>query len=160
MAFLTQSQAEARLEILRRQREVIEREIADCLAFLELGRRLQTSQAVPSPEAPVRLFPETSGEADIPPAISDPGTRGRGRAIIAACLATLRDTGRPMHASELLDRLRAAGFDVAGLDPVAALNTRLWKRSGAGGPFRRLGDAVYDLAPEGDAPSADGASDT
>ncbi|GJD78157.1 hypothetical protein NBEOAGPD_1371 [Methylobacterium gregans] len=62
-----------------------------------------------------------------------------------------------MHAGEILEHLAARGFGVPGQDPVAALNTRLWKRSGPGGPLRRLGDAVYDRAgepgPEGFGPA-------
>ena len=62
-----------------------------------------------------------------------------------------------MHAGEILERLLASGFTVAGTDPVASLNTRLWKRSESRGPFRRLGDAVYDLADVGSTSSRDGA---
>ena len=60
-----------------------------------------------------------------------------------------------MHAGEILEQLCVSGFVLPGADPVATLNTRLWKRSGAGGPFRRLGDAIYDLARDGNAPSAE-----
>jgi len=76
--------------------------------------------------------------------------RRYGRALIEAVLDSLRRAGRPMHAGEILEHVVARGFTVPGRDPVAALNTRLWKRSGAGGPLRRLGDAVYALA-EGEA---------
>ncbi len=43
-----------------------------------------------------------------------------------------------------------ARFELPGHDPVAALNTRLWKRSGPGGPLKRLGEAVYAPAEEED----------
>ena len=33
-----------------------------------------------------------------------------------------------------------------GRDPVAALNTRLWKRAGRNGPLRRVAEAPYALA--------------
>ena len=72
------------------------------------------------------------------------------REVRQAVLDSLRRAGRPMHAGEILEHVVARGFTVPGRDPVAALNTRLWKRSGAGGPLRRLGDAVYALA-EGEA---------
>ncbi|WP_375408677.1 winged helix-turn-helix domain-containing protein [uncultured Methylobacterium sp.] len=146
MAFLTQAEAEARLEELREQRDALDRAIADCLAFLELGRRLQSRQ----PAVPIS-YPVPSPIEDRDALAS--AARQRGRAMIAACVAILRAAGRPMHAGEILERLRAEGFALPGADPVASLNTRLWKRSGAGGPFRRLGDAIYDLAPDGDAPS-------
>lgn len=146
MAFLTQAEAEARLEDLREQRDVLDRAIADCLAFLELGRRLQPLQ--PEPAAADRSSPTPDDRDEVASA-----ARQRGRAVIAACVAILRAAGRPMHVGELLVQLLADGFALPGADPVASLNTRLWKRSGAGGPLRRLGDAIYDLAREGDAPS-------
>lgn len=87
---------------------------------------------------------------DPPPPVSfeeDPaGARRYGRALVEAAVAVLAEAGRPMHAGEILEHLAARGFGVPGQDPVAALNTRLWKRSGPGGPLRRLGDAVYDRA--------------
>ena len=58
----------------------------------------------------------------------------------------LEEAGRPLHAAEILEGLTLRGLSVPGIDPVAALNTRLWKRSGPDGPFQRLGDAVYALA--------------
>ena len=72
--------------------------------------------------------------------------RRYGRALIQAAVAVLEEAGRPLHVSEIVAMLSARGFSVPGQqDPVAALNTRLWKRSGEGGPVRRLGDAVYAL---------------
>lgn len=145
MAFLTQAEAEARLEELRGQRDALDRAIADCLAFLEIGRRLQSHQPARPTSDPVQSAVEDRDELAS-------AARQRGRAMIAACVAILRAAGRPMHAGEILEGLRAEGFTLAGVDPVASLNTRLWKRSGASGPFRRLGDAIYDLARDGDTP--------
>ena len=144
MAFLTQTEVEARLEDLRAQRDALDRAIADCLAFLELGRRLQSHE--PASDLIAASDEDPDGHAS--------AARQRGRAVIAACVAILRAADRPMHAGEILEQLRVSGFVLPGADPVASLNTRLWKRSGAGGPFRRLGDAIYDLARDGDAPSA------
>ena len=76
--------------------------------------------------------------------------RRYGRALIEAAIAILEGAGRPLHASEIFSALSERGFALPGQDPVAALNTRLWKRSGPGGPLRRLGEAVYALG-EGDA---------
>ncbi|GEP01175.1 hypothetical protein [Methylobacterium haplocladii] len=77
--------------------------------------------------------------------------RRYGRALIEAALAALDEAGRPLHASEILAVLARRGFSLPGHDPVAALNTRLWKRSGPGGPLKRMGDAVYALVePEDD----------
>lgn len=151
MTFPTRAQAERRLDDLRREREALDRAIADCLAFLDLGRRLggPSVEEAGSPRhpskasfEPVTVPSEPAG--DVLPAGS--AARRRGRAAIAACLAILRDAGRPLHVSEIRDRLLALGHDLPGADPIAALNTRLWKRSAPGGAFRRLGDAVYDLA--------------
>ncbi len=91
------------------------------------------------------------------PAQPDPGAREGalsegvlarryGRALIEAALAALEEAGRPLHAGEILAVLDSRGFSVPGHDPIAALNTRLWKRSGPGGPLKRMGDAVYALA--------------
>ncbi|GEP03655.1 HTH domain-containing protein [Methylobacterium oxalidis] len=71
--------------------------------------------------------------------------RRYGRALVAAAVAALEEAGRPLHAGEILERIGRRGFTLPGQDPVAALNTRLWKRSGPGGPVRRLGEAVYAL---------------
>lgn len=220
--FPSERESDARLFALRRQRDAIEREIADLLRFLELGRRLaragpaeedglgqsgpvSSSWPMSDPQGPAmeaggfaegfpsRPVPSLSedapgnatGDAPVadrgrdgpdprivqagseyslptsaramprgrPPAVpavafeDDPvAARRYGRAILDAALDGLREAGRPLHAGEILACVAARGFTVPGHDPVAALNTRLWKRSGPGGPLRRLGDAVYALA--------------
>jgi len=99
---------------------------------------------VPAP-APVRPDPAGPGptpEAGLPGAAA----RREGRRLIEAAEAILAEAGRPMHAAEIWERLAARGLTLPGHDPVAALNTRLWKRAQGGGVFRRLGDAVYGLA--------------
>lgn len=211
---------EARLSALRRRREAIDREIADLLLYLELGRRLSgvetplthdtpptsrgteadaparddrdrprptahgadTTRRDPSAVAPSRDHaPAASTPAD-PLHMSGPATRGRrsqsppapdpartrpvggtrppavafaedptaarryGRALVEAACAVIAQAGRPLHAGEILERLVARGFTVPGRDPVAALNTRLWKRATPDGPLRRLGEASYALA--------------
>lgn len=176
----SEAEIEARLAALRRQREALDREIADHVLYLELGRRLR-GPALPGPETPgppperprgaapeeaVRdasrgpvepaadRVPEPAGSGRaraggpaLPPAVpfeADPvAARRYGRALVEAAVAVLAAAGRPMHAGEILEALVARGFSVPGPDPVAALNTRLWKRAGAGGPLRRLGEAVY-----------------
>ncbi|KQP49006.1 hypothetical protein ASG40_16260 [Methylobacterium sp. Leaf399] len=143
MEFPTQAQAQAHLEALRRRRDALDREIADCLAFLDLGHRLRPAASLPEPASDRAMAPDGFDAGDD---ASRSEARRRGRAIVAACVALLREAGRPLHAGELVAGLAAAGVTVPGPDPVAALNTRLWKRSNPGGPFRRLGDAVYDLA--------------
>lgn len=92
---------------------------------------------------PVAAAP-AAGPAVVPGDLSEGAlARRHGRALIDAALAVLDEAGRPLHASEILAVLAGRGFAVPGHDPVAALNTRLWKRSGPDGPLRRLGDAVY-----------------
>ncbi|MEH3116178.1 MAG: HTH domain-containing protein [Methylorubrum populi] len=166
---LSEAEAQARLDALRRQRDAIERRIADLLLYLDLGRRLggppasagseptetpaaAPQRAVPEPVPPrgenlgpggVERFPQAPGaqpEAGLSETVL---ARRYGRAVIEAALAVLEEAGRPLHASEILARIAAQGFFLPGQDPVAALNTRLWKRSGPGGPLKRLGDAVY-----------------
>lgn len=244
----SEAEIEARLAELRRRREALDREIADHLLYLELGRRLRGG-AGPSAEPETGSAPESAsrpgsgaaeagpsgpaggappgiltapdlsprpapGSAPVPPAgprpwaapVSHPqaapvrpvaeaapagipagiqtdaaeagapagqspgawpgraeaagavpppavpfeedpaAARRYGRALVEAALAVLTAANRPMHAGEILEHLAARGFAVPGQDPVAALNTRLWKRSGPGGPLRRLGEAVYDRA--------------
>jgi hypothetical protein len=186
---LSETEAEARLAALRRQRETIDRAIADLVLYLELGRRLNAGgpDAVPSgaglapadlpgadPVPQVSWPPAGSGGPAVPPPLppdrplagagaarpprkshapapvafaEDPtGARQYGRALIEAACAIIGEAGGPLHAREIHDALIARGFAIPGRDPVAALNTRLWKRSGEGGPLRRHGDAVYDLA--------------
>ncbi|KQO92377.1 MAG: winged helix-turn-helix domain-containing protein [Methylobacteriaceae bacterium] len=172
---LSEAEALARLEALRRQRDAIERQIADLLLYLDLGRRLggsaAPSPAQPSPDAAIPV-PEPTPQPARAPAAAPPAppsaaperppmpafavpvegevglsetvlARRYGRAVIEAVLAVLEEAGRPMHASEILARISEQGFSLPGQDPVAALNTRLWKRSGPGGPLKRLGEAVY-----------------
>ena len=64
------------------------------------------------------------------------------RRLIEAAEEILAEAGRPMHAAEIWERLAARGLTLPGHDPVAALNTRLWKRAPGGGTFRRLRDAA------------------
>ncbi|BAU92869.1 hypothetical protein MPPM_4264 [Methylorubrum populi] len=170
---LSEAEALARLEELRRQRDALERQIADLLLYLDLGRRL----GGPPAPAPAATDPAPRGDAPAPPPVSAPVAappaqppvrserppapafadpvegeaalsetvlaRRYGRAVIEAALASLEEAGRPLHASEILARITEQGFSLPGQDPVAALNTRLWKRSGPGGPLKRLGEAVY-----------------
>ncbi|MGU3537635.1 winged helix-turn-helix domain-containing protein [Methylobacterium sp. A54F] len=190
----SEAEIERRLAALRREREAIDRAIADHLLYLELGRRLAGAPpaaepadrpeprrdgaqgpearpetwpgarpgaqpaAWPGPSAaaspptdfvPTDVAPANPAGPPVPPAAfeEDPvAARRYGRAVIAAALEVLAETGAPMHASEILAALAARGFTLPGQDPVAGLNTRLWKRSGPGGPLRRLGEAVYALA--------------
>lgn len=145
--FLSEAEAEAKLQDLRRRRDALDRLIADHLLYLELGRRLPEAPA-PAAEPPAGAASGETGPG-LPregPGQESPGgesLRREGRALVAAALGALRAAGRPLHAREILERVTEQGFRVAGRDPVAALNTRLWKRSGPGGPLRRLGDAVY-----------------
>ena len=87
--------------------------------------------------------------AGVPPAVAftddAAGARRYGRVLVEAACTILARAGRPLHAAEILDVLTAQGFTLPGRDPVAALNTRLWKRSGPGGPLRRVGEATYAL---------------
>jgi hypothetical protein len=159
---LSEHEAEERLAQLRRQRETLDREIADLVLYLELGRRLNAGIPRPAPgPAPV---PVEEREAPAPPTrvrrpaapepvafAEDPtGARRYGRALVEAACAVIHEAGQPLHAREIHDALIARGFAIPGRDPVAALNTRLWKRSGEGGPLRRHGEAVYGLADGGD----------
>lgn len=124
------------------------------------------SSGVPSPAGEAR--PAAPSPADPSDPVPDPAqnlaqnlaamegalsggvlARRYGRALIEAALAALDEAGRPLHAAEILAVLAGRGFSLPGHDPVAALNTRLWKRSGPGGPLRRMGDAVYALAEPG-----------
>lgn len=130
----------------------------------------QAAGAVPPPgdragtAGPVAAAGAGSGMAECPDGAqetkSDPQhnisegalARRYGRALIREAVAVLAEAGRPLHASEIFSALTARGFTVPGQqDPVAALNTRLWKRAGPGGPLRRLGDAIYAPAEGGEA---------
>ncbi|MCJ2035736.1 winged helix-turn-helix domain-containing protein [Methylobacterium sp. J-068] len=170
---LSEAEAEAALRDLRRRRDALDRAIAEHQLYLELGRRLQGAEA-PPPEWPVDVWrseaPPRVPDADAPrfseaspgspplsprPAPEPPragedlvAARRHGRALVAAAVNLLHEAGRPLHAGEILQGLTALGFELPGHDPVAALNTRLWKRSGPGGPLKRLGEAVYAPAEE------------
>lgn len=146
--FPNEAEAEAALAALRRQREALDRQIADHALYLELGRRLGAgAPATPVAAAPARPPAEP---AEMRPVEDVAAARRHGRALVAAALDILHEAGRPLHAGEILPGLTARGFDLPGHDPVAALNTRLWKRSGPGGPLKRLGEAVYAPSEEDD----------
>ncbi|WP_449409256.1 hypothetical protein [Methylobacterium komagatae] len=179
---LSEHDAEERLAQLRRQREALDREIADLVLYLELGRRLKAGAPRPATPDPLPMadhppsvpepwsepWPEPRSEPEAVPTFTSPpprprrpsapepvafaedptGARRYGRALVEAACAILAAAGQPLHAREIHDGLIARGFAIPGRDPVAALNTRLWKRSGEGGPLRRHGDAVYGLADE------------
>lgn len=168
--FLSEAETEARLDELRRQRAALDRAIAEHELYLDLGRRLARPAAAeparpvsapaqpPDPDprpAPPRMPPaaepiparaETDRDTAPPPEPAGAASRREGRRLIAAAEDILAEAGRPMHAAEIWERLAARGLTLPGHDPVAALNTRLWKRAQGGGVFRRLGDAVYGLA--------------
>lgn len=157
--FLSEIEAEAALRDLRRRRDELDRAIAEHQLYLELGRRL--GRAAPMPEAPSGPEPKTPPAALGPlPGPAEPSRAGEdlvaarrhGRALVAAAVNLLHEAGRPLHAGEILQGLTALGFELPGHDPVAALNTRLWKRSGPGGPLKRLGEAVYAPAEEDEDP--------
>jgi hypothetical protein len=207
---LSEAEITARLASLRRQREDLDRAIADLLLYQELGRRLGAGD--PNPPAddrravrgavrdpgPVsdpaarppsgigppgtgglqrpewgaprpdragaarsrrRLEPDPepdsgpvaeAGPGRVPPPVAfaedAAGSRRYGRAMMQAACAAIAGAGRPLHAAEILEVLLDQGFTLPGRDPVAALNTRLWKRAGPGGPLRRVGEAVYALS--------------
>jgi hypothetical protein len=115
--------------------------------------------AGPAPRAATELpairVPAASGEpAPIPPAITfaedAAGARRYGRAVVQAACAAIATAGRPLHAAAILEALLEQGFTLPGRDPVAGLNTRLWKRAGPGGPLRRVGEATYALGAASD----------
>ncbi len=166
--FPTEDEVAARLRALRARRDALDREIADLALYGELGRRL-ARPAAPAPDiTPARPDPVPSPEPS-PEPLSDPlpiaapratapresddvaASRRYGRALLAAAIEILHAAGRPLHAGEIWQDLAAQGFALPGHDPVAALNTRLWKRSAPGGPLRRLGEAVYAPAEEDEA---------
>lgn len=201
---LSDDEIEARLATLRRRREALDREIADLVLYLELGRRLRgagsgsavfdrdegcdsgraarpmpdpqrvaardipaetspppaarlnpaTSEAWDTPPRETRALPPREEPAGIPPAIAftedAAAARRYGRALVEAACGAILEAGRPLHAAEILEVLLARGFNLPGRDPVAALNTRLWKRAGSGGPLRRVAEATYALAGESD----------
>jgi len=164
--FLSEAEAETALRDLRRRRDELDLAIADHQLYLELGRRLRAGGSDPERgvEPQGARVPEDNAirqpDADGPmPGAADSGRAGEdlvaarrhGRALVAAAVNLLHEAGRPLHAGEILQGLTALGFDLPGHDPVAALNTRLWKRSGPGGPLKRLGEAVYAPAEEDDA---------
>ncbi|MEE7489050.1 hypothetical protein [Methylobacterium oryzae] len=207
---LSECEIATRLAALRRQREALDREIADLVLYQELGRRLAAGGSdprpdpVPDPDPPVvirgdpasdpaprqhsvpevrsgpvvdakgaprgRLAAEAGpavrsamspnpagGAGPIPPAIAftedAAGARRYGRAVVQAACAAIARAGRPLHAAEILAVLAGQGFTLPGRDPVAALNTRLWKRSGPGGPLNRVAEATYALASPGPDPA-------
>lgn len=170
---LSEAEAERRLVELQLRRAAIEREAADLARYLELGRRLaaepnRPADAEPRHRAATAGAPDDRSDATAerhrtsagPDDGTDPArlseralARRRGRVLIGRVAEVLEQAGRPLHAGEILAVLSAEGFALPGRDPVAALNTRLWKRSGPGGAFERLGEATYAL-PGQAAPSA------
>ena len=154
--FLTEAEAEARLSDLRRERGRIERAIADLTLFLAIGRQMSALAGCAGDGRgdPAPLSSQSHSPRSEEPALETGGDRSQarreGRLLMEAASAILEEAGRPLHAAEILEGLTLRGLSVPGIDPVAALTTRLWKRSGSDGPFQRLGDAVYALASDPD----------
>ncbi|WP_018263730.1 HTH domain-containing protein [Methylobacterium sp. WSM2598] len=165
---LSEAEVRARLEALRQQRAALDRAIAEHELYLELGRRLAAAEPAPAqaPPAPAptaqaraQASVQASAQATLHPATPHPaapasprsagppaaGGRAEGRRVIEAAFAVLAAAGRPMHAAEIWEAIAARGHTLPGHDPVAALNTRLWKRAQGGTALRRLGDGVYAL---------------
>ena len=94
----------------------------------------------PVPAATARPMTATAG---MEAALSGrAAARVQGRRLVAEVLAILAANARPMHAAELVPLLAERGFTLPGRDPVAALNTRLWKRARTSHLVRH-GDAIY-----------------
>ena len=72
--------------------------------------------------------------------------RAEGRRLFDAVLSILDEVGRPMHARDLVERLAARDFAPPGREPVAALNTQVWKRARTDSRLVRHGDAIYAAA--------------
>ena len=141
--FPSEAQAERRLLELRAERDLIDAEIAEVESFLDLGRRL----------AQRRLRTTVTPLAVIAPGPVDPehdeedrtAARQNGHRLVEAAVEIIRRAGHPLHARDLHRELAAAGFILPGKDPVAALNTRLWKRAQIGKQLRRVAEATYAL---------------
>jgi HB1, ASXL, restriction endonuclease HTH domain len=167
--FLSEAEAEARLDDLRRQRADLGRRLARPGQSAAASDPAPGQPAAPphrdtvpapqawaepprTPSAP-RSAPDSRAEPARPevappePAVpAGAAARREGRRLIETAEEILAAAGRPMHAAEIWEQLAARGLTLPGHDPVAALNTRLWKRAQGGAVFRRLGDAVYGLA--------------
>lgn len=98
---------------------------------------IRSSEADPALGAPV--LPDADAAILTPRTVA----RARGRELVTEAVAILQEQGRPMHAAELVPLLAERGHALPGRDPVAALNTRLWKRARTGRHVVRHGDAVY-----------------
>ncbi len=166
--FLSEAEAEARLDDLRAQRAALDRAIAEHELYLDLGRRLarpgiadpvpaQTQGPVPvaqprpgpapaasAPVAPMKPTSQPTARNPPPPAARP---AARGRRLIEAAEEILSAAGRPMHAAEIWERLAARGLTPAGSRSGGGAQHPLWKRAQGGAVFRRLGDGVYGLAP-------------
>jgi hypothetical protein len=143
---LSESEAETRLEELRRQRAALDRAITEHELYLELGRRLRAAVPAPAPApTPPAPAPEQPAASPPPAPAARPEGRPESRRVIEAAFEVLSRAGRPMHAAEIWEQVAARGLTLPGHDPVAALNTRLWKRAQGNTALRRLGDAVYAL---------------
>ncbi len=93
--------------------------------------------ALPPPAAPPVGAPSPGG--------GRMEARRYGHQLMDAVADALREAGRPLHVSEVYAAVRARGFDLPGRSPVAALNTRLWKRARGGSGIVQDGEATYRL---------------
>lgn len=154
-------------------RAIAEHELYLDLGRRLAGAAAEAARTVPAepqrPDPAPRVSPETPRAEPVSPPVAEPASaparpqtesptgatarqesrqesRQEGRRLMEAAEEILAEAGRPMHAAEIWEQLAARGLTLPGHDPVAALNTRLWKRAQGGTVFRRLGDAVYGLA--------------
>ncbi len=141
---LSEHDAEERLTQLRRQREALDREIADLVLYLELGRRLKAGAPRPAmpdprpmadhPPSVPEPWPEPRPEPEAVPTVASPpprpkrpsapepvafaedptGARRYGRALVEAACAILAAAGQPLHAREIHDGLIAGASPFRG----------------------------------------------
>ena len=144
----------SRLQELEKKRKRLEEEIATIKKYLELAETLYRVEADKAKLASLssQIITDDKGARPVP--LMDVTDQSReillgrskytGMSVPEAAYQILRETRRPMHAKELLQRLVAGGMQIKGKTPLTSVATSL-KRDKR---FKKVGPNTFEAVEE------------
>ena len=143
-----------RLQELEKKRKRLEEEIASIKKYLELAETLYRVEADKTKLVSLSSQIITDDKGPRPSPLMDVTDQSReillgrskyaGMSVPEAAYQILRDTRRPMHAKELLQRLIAGGMQIKGKTPLTSVATSL-KRDKR---FRKVNPNTFEALEE------------
>ena len=142
----------SKFQELEKKRKRLEEEIATIKKYLELAETLYRVEADKAKLASLSSQIITDEKGGRPAPLMDVTDQSRelllgrskytGMSVPAAAYQILRETQRPMHAKELLQRLIAGGIQIKGKTPLTSVATSL-KRDRR---FRKVGPNTFEAS--------------